>query len=418
MLVQIACVIFLFASSALAEFKLINSWANDPVVGVPFDIIWQDATGPVNVSLFDASFGPTLDVQPWFTLAIWVEEDRYTWTPGRTGRNLLIKIHDTDSDDWGTSPFFTVHESPTSTAPSLNEPSEPPIRFTSISTSPTQSHSLSASNPSSTTTTLPSAEPGAAMSGESLSTGAKAGIGIGAGIAVILCFLIYYLFYRRGKAAGLKESEIGGSGGGGGNNGEPAEFGVGGTWASGIYSPEPESELGFPHITGIPGFNSGMGELASGDKKSIPSLPSSIPDAVPVHGAARSPLSGTVTAMTPTNGSRLGSNALVAGRGDRILSGGRVLNNNSSNLDLHVAPPNAQLLPPMSGIYEMPTEPSAAPGMMHMGAQGHEIAQVDVPLVSSQPYVVHTTPAGIDQPMRMSMQSFFFNSGSNGHGRR
>lgn len=142
-----------FAASALAV-KFTNS-NFDVEEGEPFTITWQDAEGPVTITLVE---GPEKNLKPVTVITTSGSDGSFTWTPEDlpSGTYAFEIIDDTNVKNWslrfqytGTGTVTTT-ETPTSTAESST--STEASTTTTSSSSETSSESTSTESEASSTT--------------------------------------------------------------------------------------------------------------------------------------------------------------------------------------------------------------------------------------------------------------------------
>ncbi|KAI0452615.1 hypothetical protein F5B21DRAFT_332165 [Xylaria acuta] len=256
--------------------------------GKPFTLEWEDAKGPVEISLVKGDSNNLETIQVIYSGDT---GNSYTWTPPDLllAGTYAFAISDDDSKNYSplweydyeeNEPASTSTSSPSPTATSTTRTTmttvstTKPLTSTSVTTSPKASASTPTSTPatsssandsgdisssslptSSTTATStssgssgseptdPSSSPSPSSSTSStgtqrsgaggLSTGAKIGIGIGAGLGGLgLASVALFLVFRRGKAVGQRAVVAGYTG-----NQEESKAELGG-------DPGPRAELG------------------------------------------------------------------------------------------------------------------------------------------------------------------------------
>jgi len=242
-------------------------------IGVPFTITWAEAAGPVRIDLYGGDNGDTLfELQ---AIAATVDGTSFIWTPADVPQRNAYAIVVTDGISASAISFaFTFNAAQTTTSTSTTPPTttssttQPPTTTSSVSVSNTLTTSASritaatvSSNTTFTTptntipTSAPSAPPTAGAdivnsvpgpqrgdTSQVLSTAAKVGIGLAAGVGIIAIVAgSVIMIIKKNKQYDQEEKELedgsGGEGAGLGAGGSSPELGMGG-WKTAEKRPE------------------------------------------------------------------------------------------------------------------------------------------------------------------------------------
>jgi hypothetical protein len=151
-----------FAASVLAQAKFTNS-NFDVVEGEPFTLTWDNAEGPVTITLVT---GPSGNLKPVTVVTSTGSDGEFTWTPeGLPSGTYAFEIVDgTSVKNWskqfeytGTGTITTT-TTPTSTAKSSTSTEESSTTSSSSETTETESSTTSSEEASSTTFTTTTTE--------------------------------------------------------------------------------------------------------------------------------------------------------------------------------------------------------------------------------------------------------------------
>ncbi|KAK0624133.1 hypothetical protein B0T14DRAFT_517569 [Immersiella caudata] len=240
-------------------------------IGVPFTITWAEAAGPVRIDLYGGDNGDTLfELQ---AIATSVDGTSFIWTPADVPQRNAYAIVVSDGISANAISFaFTFNAvtttSTSTTPPTTSSTTQPPTTTSSSSVSNTLTTSaprITAATVSSNTTfttptntvptSAPSGPPTAAAdvvgnvpgaqrgdTSQVLSTAAKVGIGLAAGVGIIAIVAgSVIMILKKNKQYDQEEKELedgsGGEGVGLGTGGSSPELGMGG-WKTAEKRPE------------------------------------------------------------------------------------------------------------------------------------------------------------------------------------
>ncbi|KUJ17572.1 uncharacterized protein LY89DRAFT_57489 [Mollisia scopiformis] len=170
----------------------VDNWTGI-VSGTPFQVTWTGASTGASLTL-SLDNGTLADPSLVGNISSGISSNAYTWTPGNKaipGQPFFLKIEEEKSGTSALGSTFTVAATASSSSSSSSATATKSSKTTSTAnTSPTQTPSAT-SNPGSS----------------GLSTGAKAGIGVGAALGglAILLLIAFFILKRRKKAKARTE---------------------------------------------------------------------------------------------------------------------------------------------------------------------------------------------------------------------